>query len=89
LESIIKNKEYPHRYLGIFLGIQFLFWTISGMYFSWSDTDEIHCDQFKNLQYQPKAFQNLIGPSQLVLPEGIRTIEIRDINNEPYYSKTA
>jgi uncharacterized iron-regulated membrane protein len=28
-----------HRYLGLFLGIQFLFWTISGLYFSWSDID--------------------------------------------------
>lgn len=36
-----------HRYLGIFLGIQFLMWTISGMYFSWTDIDEIHGDQFK------------------------------------------
>lgn len=33
-----------HRYLGVFLGIQFLFWTISGLYFSWTDIDEIHGD---------------------------------------------
>lgn len=42
-----------HRYLGIFLGIQFLMWTISGMYFSWTDIDEIHGDQFKR-KYQIK-----------------------------------
>ena len=23
-----------HRFLGIFIGIQFLFWTLSGLYFS-------------------------------------------------------
>ena len=74
-----------HRYLGLFIGIQFLMWTISGMYFSWTDIDDIHGDQFKNLQYQPKAFQNLISPSQLSIQEGIRTIEIRDIDNTPHY----
>ena len=74
-----------HRYLGLFIGIQFLMWTISGLYFSWTDIDDIHGDQFKNLQYQPRAFQNLISPSQLNIPDGIKTIEIRDINSIPYY----
>lgn len=74
-----------HRYLGLFLGIQFLFWTISGMYFSWTDIDDIHGDSFKNLEYQPKAFNNLISPSQLDVSEGINSIALRDINNVPYY----
>jgi hypothetical protein len=74
-----------HRYLGLFLGIQFLFWTISGMYFSWTNIDDIHGDQYKNLNYQPKAYQNLISPSLLNISEGIHSIEMRDINNEPYY----
>lgn len=74
-----------HRYLGLFLGIQFLFWTISGLYFSWTDIDEIHGDHFKNMEYQPKAFNNLISPSQLNGSQGINTIELRDINNSPYY----
>lgn len=74
-----------HRYLGLFIGIQFLMWTISGLYFSWTDIDDIHGDQFKNLQYQPKAFQNLISPSLLIISGGIKTIEIRDINSIPYY----
>ena len=52
-----------HRYLGLFLGIQFLFWTISGMYFSWTNIDDIHGDQFRNMDYVPKAFDNLISPS--------------------------
>ncbi|MBT8323971.1 MAG: PepSY domain-containing protein [Winogradskyella sp.] len=74
-----------HRYLGLFLGIQFLFWTISGLYFSWTNIDEIHGDHFKKLNYQPKAFNSLISPSQLDAPEGVSTIELRDIGNIPYY----
>ncbi len=74
-----------HRYLGLFLGIQFLFWTISGLYFSWTDLDDIHGDGYKNLAYQPKAFQNLISPSAIPTQESIKTIELRDIANHPYY----
>ncbi|WP_025663201.1 PepSY domain-containing protein [Aquimarina megaterium] len=83
-KTAVKIRK-THRYLGLFIGIQFLMWTISGLYFSWTDIDDIHGDQFKNLQYQPKAFQNLISPAQLNVSEGIRTIELRDINTTPYY----
>ena len=74
-----------HRYLGLFLGLQFLMWTISGLYFSWTNLDEIHGDQFKNLDYQPIAFDNLISPSEINYPEPINRIEIRDIKEEPYF----
>ena len=74
-----------HRYLGIFLGIQFLMWTVSGLYFSWTDIDEIHGDHFKNMDYQPRAFSELMAPSSLNIPAGIKSIEIRDINGHPYY----
>lgn len=74
-----------HRYLGLILGIQFLFWTISGLYFSWTNIDEIHGEHFKKLNYQPKAFNSLISPSQLDAPVGVSTIELRDIGNTPYY----
>ncbi|WP_420322252.1 PepSY domain-containing protein [Flagellimonas sp.] len=74
-----------HRYLGVFLGIQFLFWTISGLYFSWTNIDDIHGDHFKNMEYRPMAFSGLMSPSQLNINEGVRSIEIRDINGVPYY----
>ena len=74
-----------HRHLGLFLGIQFLLWTLSGLYFSWTNIDEIHSDQYKNLKYEPKAFDSLISPSLLNLSAPIQTIEIRDLNLQPYY----
>lgn len=74
-----------HRYLGIFLGIQFLFWTISGLYFSWTNLDEIHGDHYKNLEMKPLAFDNLISPSLINFSDPIRSIEIRDINKKPFY----
>ena len=74
-----------HRYLGLFLGIQFLCWTCSGIYFSWTDIDKIHGDHFQNTEYQPKAFANLISPSQLNVSGGVNTIALRDIGDSPYY----
>jgi len=40
-----KSKHYyirkTHRWPGVLLGIQFLMWTIGGLYFSWSNMDEV------------------------------------------------
>jgi hypothetical protein len=73
-----------HRYLGLFIGIQFLLWTISGIYFSWTDLDEIHGDQFRKPSVALSSFEGLNSPS---LPGGekIRTLVLRQIGEEPYY----
>ena len=70
--------------MGLFLGIQFLFWTISGLYFSWTDLDEIHGDQFKKNSIK-KEFDNLLSPSEISVNNGIKTLEIREIADTPYY----
>ncbi len=36
-----------HRWLGVLIGVQFLGWTLGGLYFSWSDMDEVHGDHDK------------------------------------------
>ncbi len=74
-----------HRYLGIFLGIQFLMWTISGMYFSWTDIDEIHGDQFKKEAPKQESFNNLLGTTQLKKEQPIQTLELLEIAGKPYY----
>lgn len=74
-----------HRYLGIFIGIQFLMWTISGMYFSWTDIDKIHGDQFLNPNYEASSFHDLISPGTPSLTSGINTLELREIGGKPFY----
>lgn len=73
-----------HRYLGIFLGVQFLFWTLSGLYFSWTDIDEIHGDPFRELPPKQVAYTGLLAP---VLPEGLglHSLELRSIAGAPFY----
>ncbi len=70
-----------HRYLGLFLGVQFLFWTISGLYFSWTNIDDIHGDHFKK-EVKPTAFKQL---NVVPIQEDIKRLELRAIAGEPYY----
>lgn len=56
-----------HRYLGVFIGIQFILWTLGGLYFSWTNLDEIHGDHLIahsniNLSIPPGS----ISPDEIV-----------------------
>jgi len=74
-----------HRYLGVFIGIQFLMWTISGLYFSWTDIDEIHGDQFRKENVQQAVFKNLKSPGELGTELVISSLELKEIAKNPYY----
>ena len=45
--KIIQLNRKWHRYLGLILGVQFFLWTIGGLYFSWTNIDEIRGDTLK------------------------------------------
>ena len=81
----IRKFRKAHRYLGLFLGIQFLMWTISGMYFSWTDIDEIHGDHFRKQEIIPRTFENLISPTGIIGPGAVSSLVLRDIGGTPYY----
>jgi hypothetical protein len=74
-----------HRYLGVFLGLQFLMWTISGMYFSWTNIDEIHGDHFKKELPEQAVFSELLGSSDLQFKGAIKSLELLEIAGNPYY----
>lgn len=84
-----KNKQYYtrriHRFLGVFIGIQFFLWTISGLYFSWTNIDEIHGDHFVKEISTPQLTEKLIEPGKLDSSVKIRTLELRFVNQHPYY----
>ncbi len=78
-----------HRWLGVILGIQFLVWTISGLYFSWTNINEIHGD------LQHKHPPNLMGGIHLISPDSvlqqlkpdaITSIELVNILHKPFYN---
>ena len=83
-QTALKIRK-AHRYLGIFLGIQFLMWTISGLYFSWTDIDEIHGDHFKKEQPTIAAYSNLLGTEALAFNKPIASLELMDVAGKPHY----
>lgn len=90
-----KSRHYyirrTHRYMGVILGIQFLLWTIGGLYFSWSDIDEIHGD------FQHRHPPHLAGNFHFVSPDtvlhalsqrvdSLHSIQMVNILGKPFYS---
>lgn len=72
-----------HRYLGVAIGVQFLLWTVSGLYFSWTDLDSIHGDQyFKEAPIRPQ-FDRLIALDSLRIP--IHQMELVAVGETPYF----
>lgn len=91
-----KSKHFyirkAHRYLGVILGVQFMLWTIGGLYFSWSNMDEIHGD------FQRKEVPLLSSDIALVSPsvvldaikrahriDSIVSIQLIEILGKPFY----
>jgi uncharacterized membrane protein YkoI len=81
-----------HRYLGLFLGIQFLLWTIGGLYFSWSDMDYIHGDYQRKAAPMLQVRDSLASPN-LVLKnlatqhpiDQVVSIHLIDVLGKPTY----
>lgn len=71
-----------HRYLGLFIGLQFLAWTISGLYFSWTDINEIHGDQFLKPQKEDH-YSELIDLDKI--PAEIVSLVLVTVDQVSYY----
>ncbi|WP_439880124.1 PepSY domain-containing protein [Pontibacter sp. MBLB2868] len=92
----LKSKNYyirkSHRYLGVILGIQFLFWTLGGLYFSWNDIDEVHGDHLRSEKKYFPASMNLVSP-QVVLDklnanntiDSVMSVQLIEIAGVPAY----
>lgn len=90
-----KSKRYyirkSHRYLGVLLGIQFLFWTIGGLYFSWTNLDEIHGDLNRKPVPRLKGSIRMISPDSVLKQEeyavdSIHSVQMVTILQKPYWS---
>lgn len=92
----LKSKQYyirkSHRYLGLLLGLQFLFWTVGGLYFSWNNIDQVHGDHLrKEKKYFPASI-NLVSP-QVILDalksnrqvDSVMSIQLIEIAGTPTY----
>ena len=89
-----KNTNYyirkAHRYLGIFIGIQFIFWTVGGLYFSWSNLDKIHGDHLVQEKPGISILGELISPANIMKSlqsehGQVLRMELVEVLGEPFY----
>ncbi|MFY0654358.1 MAG: hypothetical protein JXQ96_20140 [Cyclobacteriaceae bacterium] len=82
-----------HRYVGVVIGVQFILWTVGGLYFSWSDLDEIHGDHLiKQNEFLPLEGISFVSP-QIVLNklksedglDSLISIKVIELMNKPLY----
>lgn len=70
-----------HRYLGLFIGIQFLLWTVGGLYFSWSNLDAIHGDHLKRPAEAMPLSLSLVSPSVPIMALSQQRGRLADATN--------
>lgn len=94
----MKRRNYrhyirkSHRYLGIFIGIQFIFWTLGGLYFSWTNIKEIRGEDLRRKDEVLNTSAQMISP-KIVLDEiaktkdvsSVQKIQIVEVFNKPFY----
>lgn len=61
-----------HRWLGLFIGIQFVLWAAGGLYFSWTDLDAVHGDHLMRPASPVRAELATITPATAVAAIRVR-----------------
>lgn len=81
-----------HRYLGVVLGIQFVLWTVSGLFFAWTNIDEIHGDHLRKPAEAIQTADDMVSPSEirksLAAIDGkavMTSFRIVNVLEKPYY----
>jgi hypothetical protein len=81
-----------HRYLGLFIGLQFLGWTISGIYFSWHDIDNIHGDHMRKNPHYIQSDIKVVSPTDALTElrsatsvDSVRSVSLINVISKPVY----
>ncbi len=82
-----------HRYLGVFIGIQFVFWTVGGLYFSWTNIKEIRGDHLRkessrSVDLSKPLISPMLATEELVASgsaSAITKIRLIDLFETPHY----
>ncbi len=89
IKKIKRKIRIWHRYLGIIIGVQFIFWTLGGLYFSWTNISEIRGKDIfdsKNVNY---ISLNVLSPNFIIesLSDNyfISDIKLKKIIAREYY----
>lgn len=84
-----------HRYLGVFIGIQFLLWTVGGFYFSWTNITEIRGEHLLAEKSHIAAASELAPPGSAAeelirsgKAKGVTNLRLAFILDKPVYEIT-
>ncbi len=88
--KLVRLTRKWHRYLGVILGVQFLLWTIGGLYFSWTNIGEIRGDHLKNEKPNLPKLSSYIAPSDFLNhhieeKDSLLSLELTTILKTPIY----
>ena len=64
--SVSYRARRIHRWLGLFIGVQFVLWTVGGLYFSWTSLDAVHGDHLMRPRPPVRADAPVVSPSVVV-----------------------
>jgi len=89
----MKSPKYyvrkTHRYMGLFIGIQFLLWTLGGLYFSWTNINHIHGDHLVNFPNTKISItDSLLTPNEAVSKARLNPKKVSRINLANVLGKT-
>ena len=81
----MKSPQYyirkTHRYLGLFIGIQFMLWVLGGLYFSWTNIDKIHGDHLVNFPNPNISLtDSLLSPNVAILKARLHPEKVKSLN---------
>lgn len=77
--------RHTHRGLSVVLGVQLLFWILSGIYFAWTN---IHSIRGEDLGAEPTPIAvtgDWISPTQVYPLGNIKTLTVISLGGMPYY----
>jgi uncharacterized iron-regulated membrane protein len=72
-----------HRWLGVGVGAQLLLWVISGLFFAWTDIDEIHGDHLRVFPEPVTVSTAWVSPTSVIADLGFESpglVGVRAIN---------
>ena len=75
-----------HKWLGLFIGVQVVIWSLSGLYMTAIHIDIIHGDHLVR-EMPPVGIEvsNLIDPLTAAAANGAREVRLTRVRNQPAY----
>ena len=88
--SLTYRARKIHRWLGLIIGIQFVLWTVGGLYFSWTDLDDVHGDHLIRPAPRIAADARVVSPTDVLttlrgrqLVDSIVSTELINVLGQP------